>query len=416
MSKKIFILPILSILMLSSCGGTTVSNKGSNSNTKDTTQSTEQPKPDIDSTKKDSTSSKKDDPTPEPAENDVVTFDLNYTGSTSVKVNTEKGKYVNPIDTPTREGYLFSGWTTDKEGNTVYDFSAITGNITIYAQWIEDDGNTISVTFHWNYSESEKDVFYKVYVKKNSRIKAITPNRDGYYFKNWYTSADFASEYKPMQRYQENADLYARWFNKYTFEAEYTQLTDLPEDDITANDIGEKLGYGYSSNVTGLGLIQTDGTMSTTCSNHKYITDLYYNGAYLEFDITAEEETKDAVFIATLTAEYFDMTFSTEGKENADGSYVDSWLVNVNGSNLDYGTIEIKNVITDRSNPDKRPFNDFTLSTALNLKKGQNVIKLITNNNRRKDSTGTMAAMAPMIDCLKFYTDETLTFKEFNKD
>ena len=88
--------------MLSSCGGTTVSNKGSNSNTKDTTQSTEQPKPDIDSTKKDSTSSKKDDPTPEPVENDVVTFDLNYTGSTSVKVNAEKGKYVNPIGTPTR--------------------------------------------------------------------------------------------------------------------------------------------------------------------------------------------------------------------------------------------------------------------------------------------------------------------------
>lgn len=414
MSKKLFVLPILSILMLSSCGPK-VSDRKSDVFTGNSAQSQETPKSDVGSDTKDSTSSKKD-PVPEPAEMDVVTFDLNFADSTPVKVNAEKGKTVNPIDTPTRQGYLFNGWTTDKEGTTAYDFSAIKGNITVYAQWIEDNDDAVSVTFHWNFDGSEKDIFYRIYVRKNSRVKAITPTRDGYYFKNWYTTSDFSSEYKPMQKYQENTDLYARWFNRYTFEAEYTQLTDLPEDDVTANDIGEKIGYGYSSNVTGLGLIQTDGTMSTTCSNHKYITDLYYNGAYLEFDITADEEIEDAIFIATLTAEYFDMSFSTENKQNADGTYVDSWLVNVNGTNLDYGTIDIKNVITDRSDPDKRPFTDFTLSTGLNLKKGENVIKLITNNSRRKDSTGTMAAMAPMIDCLKFYTDENLTFREFNKD
>ena len=407
------LLPLLMLLVLTSCSQKT-------SDTKQDSTSKETIKESISSKKeegenKESTSQKKEED--KPAIGLQVTFDLNYQGSEDVKVNVNQGSYVNPIKTPTREGYLFSSWTLDEEGKEAYDFDRVLSSTTLYAQWIVDDEKAVSVTYHWNYPGVENEIFYQTSVvaseaKGSARVKALTPHRDNYYFKAWYVDKDYSKTYTTMTKYSDGQDFYARWFDMYTFEAEHTQLTDLPEDDMTANDLGEKIGHGYSSDVSGLGLIQTDGTMSTKCSNGKYITDLYYNGAYIQFEITAESDIKDAIFIATLSAEYFDMTFSTVGK--SDGS-VDSYLFEVNGVNFDYGTIELKNVITDRSNPDKRPFSDFTLSTAFSLKKGKNIIRLITNNNHRHDSTGTMAAMAPMVDCLKFYTDTALTFREFNK-
>ena len=410
--KNIRLLPLVLLLACVSCSGNTseVSSDKTDKKSDDISMSSRTEEGD---TKQSQSSQKKDE---EPVLGLQVTFDLNFEGSTSSKVAIQKGSYVNPIATPKREGYLFNSWTLDKEGKEAYDWSKVLSDTTLYAQWILDDAKAITVTYHWNYEGVKDEVFYQTSVSASieggsARVKAITPHRDNYYFKAWYIDKEYSDVYTTMSKYEDGQDFYARWFDMYTFEAEHTQLTDLPEDDLIANDLGEKIGHGYSSDVSGLGLIQTDGTMSTSCSNGKYITDLYYNGVYIQFEITASEDINDAIFIATLSAEYFDMTFSTVGK--SDGS-VDSYLFEVNGVNFDYGTIELKNVITDRSNPDKRPFSDFTLSTSFHLNKGKNIIKLITNNNHRHDSTGTMASMAPMVDCLKFYTDTKLTFREFN--
>ncbi len=79
----------------------------------------------------------------------MVTFD-SQNGSDPVTVTTtfdENGAaHVAKPDDPTRSGYTFAGWFTDKDGDTEFDItSAITANTTLYAQWgvpyIDEDGS-----------------------------------------------------------------------------------------------------------------------------------------------------------------------------------------------------------------------------------------------------------------------------------
>ena len=77
-----------------------------------------------------------------------VTFNTNG-GSTIAKETVEANSVLEKPTAPTKEGYDFAGWYTDKELTTVYDFTAkITKNLTLYAAWAEkgDEANQIILT------------------------------------------------------------------------------------------------------------------------------------------------------------------------------------------------------------------------------------------------------------------------------
>lgn len=75
----------------------------------------------------------------------VVTLDPNGGSVETTTVSTIDGK-MTTLPTPTRTGYTFDGWFTEKEGgepvdeNTVFD-----DNTTIYAHWTVA---TYTITFH----------------------------------------------------------------------------------------------------------------------------------------------------------------------------------------------------------------------------------------------------------------------------
>lgn len=75
----------------------------------------------------------------EPVVSYQVTFDANggtIEGQSGMAVSVESGKTVEKPADPTREGYTFKGWFTAAEGGSAFDFAtAITGDITLYAQW-----------------------------------------------------------------------------------------------------------------------------------------------------------------------------------------------------------------------------------------------------------------------------------------
>ena len=52
-------------------------------------------------------------------------------------------KLTEPTTTPKRTGYLFVGWTTDKEGMEAYDFDAVVEHsLNLYAKWVRDEAST----------------------------------------------------------------------------------------------------------------------------------------------------------------------------------------------------------------------------------------------------------------------------------
>ena len=68
----------------------------------------------------------------------------------AIEIVAEGSKAAEPVE-PTREGYKLTGWYTDKDLTTLYDFgNAVTGDITLYAGWglsvpftttVKQDGN-----------------------------------------------------------------------------------------------------------------------------------------------------------------------------------------------------------------------------------------------------------------------------------
>lgn len=67
----------------------------------------------------------------------TVTFDSNGGSEVAPQSITYGEQAVTP-DAPTYEGYRFVGWSTEKDGDTLVDFTApITGNTTYYAVWNE---------------------------------------------------------------------------------------------------------------------------------------------------------------------------------------------------------------------------------------------------------------------------------------
>ena len=67
----------------------------------------------------------------------TVKFDTDGGSAVSSKTVTRNSKATEPAD-PTKDGYTFDGWYSDKNFTAVYDFNQpVTKNLTLYAKWIE---------------------------------------------------------------------------------------------------------------------------------------------------------------------------------------------------------------------------------------------------------------------------------------
>lgn len=194
---------------------------------------------------------------------------------------------------------------------------------------------------------------------------------------------------------------YAKWLKGYTFEAEYTYLTGKP-------------GQGSSDNCSGTDLIQRvkdvpENGAQMGMSGGAYVGKLYYNGAFLEFNVTSDKEVEDATLVLRLTPDLYDMYFTDE-----------TWQVIVNGERLEYGNLSLTGAIPQsmldengniiNGDMTKRPFDNYVMTTKLHLKAGNNVIRLVTNN--REDHGGTFNAETPLIDCMYIYSNSSLKWTD----
>lgn len=86
-------------------------------------------------------------------------------------------------DKPTKSGYTFAGWFTDKELTQTADFSSITATTTLYAKWTEK-GNTSYTVIHWLENADDDGYSYQASETKTgttgSKTKATAKSYTGF--------------------------------------------------------------------------------------------------------------------------------------------------------------------------------------------------------------------------------------------
>jgi uncharacterized repeat protein (TIGR02543 family) len=142
----------------------------------------------------------------------TVTFNSN--GGTYINsVTVEANGYINYLPTPSRTGYTFGGWYTDK--NLYYEFTnrtRVTDNITLYAKWIS---SSHTVTFVTNNGKR----INPVQVEDGGYLSQFQdPTRSGYIFNGWYTDPNFRYEFNfRTTRVYTDLTLYADWIADQTY-------------------------------------------------------------------------------------------------------------------------------------------------------------------------------------------------------
>ena len=134
-----------------------------------------------------------------------ITFDPQ--GGSSVPAQAVAiGDTASVPETPTRDGYVFSKWTTDVAGEHEYDFATmVSAPITLYAQWTEAKTVTFDV-------QGGSEIAAQQVQTGKSAVRPENPERVGYAFAGWYTSADTSgSEYDFTAAVNDDVTLYAKW-------------------------------------------------------------------------------------------------------------------------------------------------------------------------------------------------------------
>lgn len=88
---------------------------------------------------------------------EFVNFNLNGSDAQiDTQIVDKNGKATQPTD-PTRNGYTFMGWYTDKECLTKFDFNTpITADITLYAKWVKNNEEKSNFTYAYYSSRDPK--------------------------------------------------------------------------------------------------------------------------------------------------------------------------------------------------------------------------------------------------------------------
>ena len=141
----------------------------------------------------------------------TVTFDANGGTVTPAEQTVTYGSHYGELPTPTREGYTFAGWFTEKDGGTQVTKETVVKTVadhTLYAHWT---ANTYTVKFDANegtVTSAEQTVTYGSHYGE-----LPTPTREGYTFAGWFTEQNGGTKVMADTKVTtaENHTLYAYW-------------------------------------------------------------------------------------------------------------------------------------------------------------------------------------------------------------
>ena len=322
-----------------------------------------------------------------------VTYDENYNNAPQPRVESVvQGDSARP-QTPEREGYTFVAWYGNADFQYTYDFKeSVLENLTLYALWTKDGIDHYDVTFNKGYYGDIYETYTYTSDAGSPIVKPSDPTRFGYTFDKWVDENNVPYDFStPLSG---NKSLTATWVKaisgtkKYLFEAEDTSLA-------------KKVGPAFSGTCSEEGMIVT-APADRNCSGGYFVSYLYREENSLEFFVVSDEDTTITLY-ARFSAELRDYTFDPSNFE-----------INVNGTPIDYSPMVFANVPFDTENfsegadaLDCLPFQDFLVGSNIPLRKGQNLIQIVTKNSVPMEGT-TLEAAAPIVDAMVVETTSVL--------
>ena len=347
-----------------------------------------------------------------------VTYKYNYTDCPADVVEDAVGGKAQVKVLENREGFLFTGWSTNAEGTDTFDFNTVlTGNITLYAKWESSTKQHYTVSYDLNYTGAVGSIESEDVLEGLTASEPVSPTRasvstkghqaQDFTFLGWCTDAECKNDFDFDTPITGDITLYAKWKALYFFEAEHTNLVD---------DDGQPIkGMGASGGSEGAEMVDQPSTaaMGINPSNGYYVTYLFAPGIRLKWVINSDRDVDNVKFIFRISCEAKGFALTPEdvpdGEETANGTLLSTYVISLNGTPINYDVIEITDAQGHEDTGDKRPFSDHVISTTLSLKKGENVIICLTANNHGMG--GTMAATAPVIDCIKLEAAAELSWE-----
>ncbi len=135
----------------------------------------------------------------------VVSFDTSGGSAVSSQTVTWGYRAAKPAD-PTRDGYTFTGWYSDKVRTQTYSFySAVKSDLTLYAGWKQI---TYTVTFERNGGSSTASQTVAWGAKAT---KPADPVKSEFAFTGWYSDKALTKAYDFGTAVKSNLTLYAGW-------------------------------------------------------------------------------------------------------------------------------------------------------------------------------------------------------------
>jgi uncharacterized repeat protein (TIGR02543 family) len=344
----------------------------------------------------------------------IIQLNSNYEGAESVDpLEIAPGNKIakKDVTNPERTGYKFIGWGLTKDATSADKISLPykpTSSLTLYAIW---EKQQYTVEFSENYvdaTSSSEGKYVTVDSGESVNAPTVNPTREGYTFAGWYTLKNSGAgtlvefPYTP----ERNTTLYAHW----TSELVQTNIFDAEFTEIPYN----RSYSGYSGAVKGTSIIipDSDGSAGAKTQSYPlnssnishtnyYVSYLYDYEDTLTFVIQAEEAVSNATLYVCWTGEITPgLTIGPSGSAN-------TYQFIVNGEEVTYTPYTFKGS-KPATGQYKGVFEEYRIN-SISLKKGENIIKLVTaNTNKDAMGGGTLGAVAPMIDYIRIDTSVVL--------
>ena len=175
-----------------------------------------------------------------------------------------RGEEIGSLPTPTRSGYTFVGWCTDPSlQNPVDPTALVSGNMTLYADWVSTAVQTVTVTLHLN-DGTISGVTSPITMDSGDLLDDLPdPTKTGNAFLGWYLDGEFSTPFDDTQPITTDIDLYAKWGN-YDARIGNDYYTTL---DLAINAVLE----GTSSKTTVTVLRDITRTSKVTIPSNKWV-------------------------------------------------------------------------------------------------------------------------------------------------